>query len=100
MNATYPVREGANRTMMWLLAAAVLMAGLFLALRAVNQTLPVRVNLPVVTAAGQAVPQVVPVPEPPQNRPAPYRQAHATPVPPGAQLPPEPQPGPTPPTGH
>ncbi len=100
MNAVYPVREGANRFMLWLLVAAMVVASSFLALRAVDRPLPVRVVLPVVVSAGQAVPQVSPVPEPPQNQPAPYARDNTTPVPPVVQASPEPQPVPVPPAGH
>ncbi len=101
MNAFYPVHEGTNRFVLWLLAAAVLTSGLFLALRDVDRPVPVRVNLQVVTTAGQAVPQVMPVPEPAQNQPAPYAREGATPVPPpGVQVNPAPQPVPMPPPGH
>ncbi len=92
MNAIYPVREGANRSILLLLVAAVLMASLFLAIRVVDQPVVVKFGNPAAISAGQAVPQVMPVPEPAQNQPAPYTREGATPVPPGAQVSPAPQP--------
>ncbi len=100
MNIHYPVVERANRSMLGLLAAAVLMASLFLVLRGVDQPVGVRVNLPLVISAGQPIPQVSPVPEPPHNQASSDSLASVSPVPPDAQPSPEPQPVPLPPSGH
>ncbi len=86
-----PVR--ANRSMLWLLVAALILC-LILALNAALLSVVWQAEPPASISPGQAIPQVVPVPEPPDSQLAADPQGGAAPVLPRAQISPVLQPVP------
>jgi hypothetical protein len=100
MNLHYPVPERTNRSMLWILIAALLLTSLIAAMRTSVQNGSLNITPhPAAISANQPVPVAVPVPEPADTQPLPYPGVSATPVPQGAQFSPVPQRVPTPPSG-
>lgn len=100
MNMHYPAPVQTNRSILWLLAAALLVASLSLALQKIGQPVFATVDHSAARIEVLAVPQPVPVPEPAQSQPAPAAQMSVTPAPAGAPDRPAPQPVPTPRAGQ
>jgi hypothetical protein len=99
MNIHYPVSRHINRSLVWLLAASIVLASLILAVRIIAELQLVEYAHPLRTPANPAVLRPVPVPEPPQSQPAPHPQACPSPVSAGDPLHPAPQPVPVAPDG-
>jgi hypothetical protein len=99
MNINYPVPQSANRSLLWLLAAALVLVSLFWVHQAIDKPVLVMLAQPAERSPEQVIPRAVPVPEPPPVPSAPLTLANATPAPSGAELIPAPHPVPTPPAG-
>lgn len=99
MNIHYPIHERENHQMLWLLAAAVILASLVLVSQAAFQPVVVNIGNPANASVSHAIPHPVPVPEPPHSQPALQSRVSSTPIPQGIEQHPVPQPILTPPSG-
>jgi hypothetical protein len=96
----YPVPQHAHRSILWLLIATLILASLFVALQTASQPVVVRIAHPAAISDSPTLLHPIPVPEPPQSQAAHHAHPSVTPVPPGAEFHPIPQPVPMPPSGH
>lgn len=100
MNIHYPIHERENHPMLWLLAAAVILACLILVSQAASYPVAVNIGNQANASVSQALPQPLPVPEPPHSQPELQSRVSSTPIPQGIEQHPVPQPIPTPPSGQ
>ncbi len=100
MNIQFPIHERLNRSILLVLALAMLLASLGLVFQAAHQPGVVNFFNPANASGRQALPHPVPVPEPPHSQPALQSRVSSTPIPQGIQQYPAPQPIPTPLSGQ
>jgi hypothetical protein len=106
MDLQYPIPERANRSILWMLAAALLIVSLALSLQSARLPVLSKHDRPAASLEGQPISRPLltvkplPIPEPPYNQKTPYTHQSSLPLPMGTQLIPAPLPVPTPPPGQ